>query len=768
VLATATLAAWLAGLAIGYAGPTMDPVSGPGWPGAWQWLAVSVACAAAGMMLVPVGAWRAARGLIPVGVLTLGLAWGAAAVHRPGAATVDGYIGARVSIEGTVASVTAPLSGAGGSTASQQQGFRLAVSRLSTGRSRHAVSGLILVQAHSQAEVWPGQLVEVAGRLARVRQLGPGGMAGYGDRLARQGVEGELAATGVVALSPPPRFSLARMVDALRRSLAQSIRDVLPEPEATIVLGEVAGIRGKLPPAVDSDLVDSGLVHLLAISGIKVAIIAGLLQAMAVAIAGRRAALTAIAGVGLYTLVGGASASALRSAFMGSLGLAGKVLRRDTDVLRSLMLAGGLMVAWRPSLVLDLSFQYSYLGVAGIHLFAEPMARRMSRLPGALRHALAVTAAAQLATLPLTAHYFQVVPMLGPIANALVLPTLPVSIIAGLLLGVLGAAFRAMAGLMPQVSALLLVTDVPAAALLLWLARLAIVVGHLAAHAPGGVLRVANFGAPLSGAYYGAIVGFAVAHRGVRWRLPAAVGAAALAGTLVLALMSRPDGRLHLSFLAAGGGPAVLVTAPDGMTMLIDSGSQAGALGTELDATLPPALPLPGWRRLDSLVLTGGSRPEAGGLSALGRFSFRSVAAPQGLSSAAVGWLSSAASKGSTMAWLRPGDSWTWHGLQLSVAESGQEGLALTLDYGSARIAILETGAKGSAAVPAGAYTAVDVGDGASEPALEGVDTRLVVAQDAAGHPVARALRLSFADSMSQATRDGRLDVTCDAVRCTW
>ncbi len=765
MLATASLAAWLAGIAIGYAGPTLDPVSGPGWPSAWQWLALSVACAAAGMMLVPVGAWRAARGLIPVGVLALGLAWGAATVHRPGAGTVDGYIGARVSMEGTVESVTAPVSGAGGSTASQQQGFRLAVSRLSTGGSMHAVSGLILVQAHSQAEVWPGQLVEVAGRLARVRQLGPGGVAGYGDRLSRQGIEGELAATGLVALSPPPRFSLARIVDGLRRSLTQSIRDVLPEPEATIVLGEVAGIRGKLPQAVDSDLVGSGLVHLLAISGIKVAIIAAILQAMALAVAGRRAALAAIGGVGLYTLVGGASASALRSAFMGSLGLVGRVLRRDTDVLRSLLLAGGLMVAWRPSLVLDLSFQYSFLGVAGIHLFAEPIARPMSRLPRALRHALAVTAAAQLATLPLTAHYFQVVPMLGPIANALVLPTLPVSIVAGLLLGVVGAAHRAMTGLLPQVSALLPLVEVPAAALLLWLARLAIVVGHLAAHVPGGVVRVDNFGAPPSGAYYGVIAGFTVARRRARWRLPAA----ALTGTLVLALMSRPDGRLHLSFLVAGGGPAVLVTAPDGTTMLIDSGSQDGALGTELDATLPPALPFPGWRRLDSLVLTGGSRPEAGGLSALDRFGFRSVAAPHGLTSAAaVGWLSSAAQRGSTIAWLRPGDAWTWHGLQLTVAESGQAGLGLTIDYGSARIAILETGAKGSAAVPAGNYTVVDVGDGASEPALDGVDTRLVVAQDAARHPVARGLRLSVADSMWQATRDGRLDVTCDAVRCTW
>ncbi len=168
-------------------------------------------------------------------------------------------------------------------------------------------------------------------------------------------------------------------------------------------------------------------------------------------------------------------------------------------------------------------------------------------------------------------------------------------------------------------------------------------------------------------------------------------------------------------------------------------------------------------------MLTGGSRPEAGGLSALDRFGFRSVAAPQGLTStAAVGWLSAAADRGSTIVWLRPGDAWTWHGLQLAVAESGPEALALAVDYGSARIAILESGTRGAAAVPVGRHTIVDVGDGASEPALAGVDASLVVIQDAAGHPAARGLRVAFADSMWQATRDGRLDVTCDAVRCAW
>jgi hypothetical protein len=60
-----------------------------------------------------------------------------------------------------------------------------------------------------------------------------------------------MTATGLLALTPPPRLSLARVVDATRRGLVQSCRDLLPEPEATLVLGEVAGIRGHLPAALE-------------------------------------------------------------------------------------------------------------------------------------------------------------------------------------------------------------------------------------------------------------------------------------------------------------------------------------------------------------------------------------------------------------------------------------------------------------------------------------------------------------------------------------
>jgi competence protein ComEC len=753
-------------VAVAYTGPGLSSDAGP-WPPPWGWMVLALVGFASWALALAAGARGSARLALPAVMLALGLGRGAAAVHHPGPGTVDGYTGSPVRIEGSVESVSAPLSGAGGSTASQQQRFRLSVDHLESGGSVHQVQGLVLVQAHAQAEVWPGQRLSLSGRLARLRRLGPGGVAGYADRLERQGVEASLSAGSVVPLTPPPRLSVLRLVEALRQELVRACRELLPEPEATIVLGEVAGIRGRLPPGVDSDLVNSGLVHVLAISGIKVAIIAGVLQMLTVALAGRRAAFGAIGGIGLYTLVGGASASALRSAMMGSLALVARSIRRDPEVLRSLLLAAGLMLAWRPSLVADLSFQYSFLGVLGIHLFAQPLGSRLPAIPPPFREALAVTVAAQLATLPLTAHYFQVIPLLGPIANALVLPTLPLSIVGGLLLGFVGALERAVASSFLLASTPLVAVQVALASLLLWLARLALGVAHVASHLPGAVVSAPNFGGASTSAYYaGLFLSVAVSRR---WRVPAAIGLAVGAGMLVLLLLGRPDGRLHASFLSAGGGPAVLVIAPDGATMLIDSGSQSAAVASALESALPVGLPVPGRKRIDALVLTGGSHAEAGGVAALDGYRVSLVVSPERLGGGVGAQVvSAAAGRGAAVTLAGPGDKLRWHGLDVQLVPATSQGSAAIIGFRTQRIAIVEASGTEPPALPRGDYAVVDVGQGTLSPDLEGVSTGIVIAQDHAGRAVARTLHQAYGDALWQSSRDGGLELSCDERRCRW
>jgi competence protein ComEC len=146
---------------------------------------------------------------------------------------------------------------------------------------------------------------------------------------------------------------------------------------------------------------------------------------------------------------------------------------RRTDPLPMLALSAALMLGLAPNLVEDPGFQLSFLGTAGILLLASPIA---ARLPGPrlLVEPFAVTVAAQLATLPVMAGTFGVVAVVGPIANALVLPLLPVMIVAGGCGAILSAIHPAIGWLPLQLAGLgtsvvtavaRLVTAVPGAAI---------------------------------------------------------------------------------------------------------------------------------------------------------------------------------------------------------------------------------------------------------------------------------------------------------------
>jgi competence protein ComEC len=313
--------------------------------------------------------------------------------------------------------------------------------------------------------------------------------------MEREGVLAAMPGATFLTEEPPAAWSAAAMAWRVRGAVTAGIRARLPEPEATVLLGEVVGIRGKLPAAVEADLVDSGLVHVLAVSGLKVAVVAGILTSL-LRRAGRRAALAAILGIFVYAGVGGGSSAALRSALMGTLALVAQVLRRDPEPVRSLLLAGSVMLGLNPALAGDLSFQYSFLGVAGIQLLGPALAARIHPVPRPFQEALSVSIAAQAATLPLTAAYFHVVPLAGPAVNGLVVPFLGPAMLAG---GWVAAGLPGAGGV---------VLDLAAGS-----THALLLLAHVASSLPAGVLRLPWFGLPEVVAYYVAAITWLVSRR---------------------------------------------------------------------------------------------------------------------------------------------------------------------------------------------------------------------------------------------------------------
>jgi competence protein ComEC len=440
-----------------------------------------------------------------------------------------------------------------------------------------------------------GDEVQATGRLTLPRDLPTFDRRAY---LAQKDACLELQAVSFDVTAKTP--GLLQVASSIRAWFTSAVDAALPAPHAAVLLGVVLGIRQGIPADLQNALIATGLVHLLVLSGLKVAVFARIAQGAMRPVLGRHATWPALALVGMYALAGGATPAAVRASLMGGLAIAAQRLGRPTHVWTSLALTGAAMLGWHPELAWDVGFQLSFAGTAAIILLTPGIERRLAWMPPFLREPFAVTCAAQVGTVPMMATDFHLLSPVGPIANAIVLPLLPALVTAGLVLGPLS--------LVPELAR---AAAVPIAGMLAYLEQVA----YILARVPAGAVSIPRFPNWAGVAYYAAI-GPAIAAGHMRGRsrrvaLLSAVGAPILISAVAAALwMEEPA---QASVLSVGAGQAVLFHGPSG-SILIDAGPSPGRLQAGLGLLLPP------WQRnLNAVVITAPTLGHVGGFAGFDR-----------------------------------------------------------------------------------------------------------------------------------------------------
>lgn len=389
----------------------------------------------------------------------------------------------------------------------------------------------------------------------------------------------------------------------LREYAERTLRNLLPQPESALLAGVVLG-SGDLPERVAGAFRDTGIAHIIAVSGFNVAIVSQLFtQQLGRLLRARFAVPLAILAISLYCLLTGGSPSVVRAAIMGGMGAIGPMLGRRQVGVNSLALTAGVMCLFGPQLPWDISFQLSFAATLGLVLYAEPLQQGLVnllavRIPTPLARRLAgpvgeyflFTLAAQLFTLPVTAVHFQRVSLSAVLTNPLVLPVQPLAMILGGLALLLGMAWLPLGQLVAWLTWPVLAYTIRTAELL--------------AQLPYSQLNLGRLSLAVVLVYYLGLLLLALPP--ARSRLRSAwkpATALVLAGLLAMGLwrvaIAAPDGQLHLDVLNLPGGPALFLRTPGGQDWLINGSSQSDALA---DAVGRRILPLEG--RLDGLVIT--------------------------------------------------------------------------------------------------------------------------------------------------------------------
>lgn len=537
--------------------------------------------------------------------------------------------------------------------------------RIASGGTVTLGIGNLLVRWRGPTEVAFGDSVQASGKLIVPRDLPTFDRRAY---LAQRHVFLELVATSFDVVTSGG--GLAGLPGWLRAHYISALDEALPAPHAAVLLGIVLGVRQGIPLNLQNALIATGLIHLLVLSGLKVAVFARIVQGALKPMLGRHSTWPAIALIGLYALVGGATPAALRAAIMGGLAIAASRLGRPSHVWTSLAVTGAAMLAWHPELAWDVGFQLSFAGTATIILLTPAIERRLPRMPAVLREPFAVTCAAQIGTLPMMATDFHVLSPIAPIANALTLPILPALIATGLLICPLTLA--------PGLARL---AALPVAGLLAYIEQ----VSYLLARIPAAAITVPRFPTWAGLAYYSALGPGIAATRSAGRRRLIGFASAVAAPTLIAAVAfgAWANAPPQATVLNVGDGQSVLFRGARG-AILIDSGPSPQRLKDELGAQLPP------WQlKLDAVAVTAPTLGHVGGFAGLDRPASTFLVPDANLTGTA--WRTAAleaAARGASIVRLRAGATITIAGFTLEVIspEPGAPGDVVGVAYLALRV----------------------------------------------------------------------------------
>ncbi|MEO7964980.1 MAG: ComEC/Rec2 family competence protein, partial [Gemmatimonadaceae bacterium] len=445
-----------------------------------------------------------------------------------------------------------------------------------------------LAPGRAARALYEGDECRVSMRVRGGRTLVPAGtLISAQGSVARSSGGAELRAERVTIVARAGR------IDRWRTAVGERV-DALFGPDAPLARALLLADADDVDRALRDRFADAGIVHMLSVSGLHVAIIANALRTGALA-----AGLSAIAAEGvalgtavLFVLFIGAPPPAARSVVMLVLVAVSRRVQRPTAVWGVWGVSSAVSLV-DPRVVLDLGWQLSVTGMAGL-LASAPLARRWCSGMRGWRRSLAdgvlATTVASLATAPLVAWVFGRVSLVALVTNLVAAPLFEITqplLFATVLVSPMGVLARLLAD---------------AGRSSLWMVDL---VARAGAAVPMGVINVQPaLPTTVCLAVSAAALVVAAAGRWPRRPLAVALGAGVLAcwwPTLVPG-----SGQLELHMLDVGQGDALALRTPRGRWILVDAGGAWNGGDAAKSVVLPYLR-----KRGGEIVLLATSHPHA-------------------------------------------------------------------------------------------------------------------------------------------------------------
>ena len=433
-------------------------------------------------------------------------------------------------------------------------------------------------------------------------------------------------------------------IEPLRAAIRANITSLVPGDAGALGVALLTGDRGGLTIETVDKFRGAGLSHLLAISGLHVAMVGGLAMYAAAFLFGKRGGwflIPAAVAVVMYAVLSGLAPPVTRATLMFGVLVVARFAGLQTMMLPTLALAAVLMVAWDPIVITSLAFQLSFAAMVGIAVVApkldaltEVSSGENERVESSflLRRAVSfakgsviVSVAATLATAPIVGLYFGEIPVWGILATLLALPAVPVVIVstavAAIVGGITSTVIATWAAFPTWLTSSYIIQvagwfdSLPAGRVssVSWTPSLAIGYYVIAGVVFLGLPRVRNavserFDSPTGRRILAPLAD--ITRSTVPWWIAAVLFIVTGAMWVAATASSLTDADLlRVRFISVESGDSVWVTTPNGNRMLIDAGLDANEVADHIAGLVGPFD-----STIDLLVLTHPDADHVGGM----------------------------------------------------------------------------------------------------------------------------------------------------------
>ena len=327
-------------------------------------------------------------------------------------------------------------------------------------KNSYGVSKKNILSKTENSELQPGRYVTVKGTFKRLRGLtNPGGLDLEEYYLGR-GIECELKPTKI-SIDYSRKNYLTFYLWKVRRRVGESIDSIFDEEDAAILRTMILGDKSDLDSDTKLLFQRSGIAHVLAISGLHVGLLAGVISLLLslLRIRKKTADIISIIIIILYGLMTGFSPATLRAVIMITVYKTAFVCGRTADMPTSMMEALLIMLIINPDSLFSIGLHMSFAAVIGVFtgmsfynvIFGKErflgLPIRMRKYAKKLIGGFLVALSINLWMTPLVIRSYYEVPVYSILLNFMIIPLLTFVIIFGSLAALTGIIFSVAFGM---------------------------------------------------------------------------------------------------------------------------------------------------------------------------------------------------------------------------------------------------------------------------------------------------------------------------------